>query len=181
MLLVVLTVAGGLIAGRLRGGRVRSLAGVGVRGLVLLAAGLGAQVAGELAGGVVLTVCLAALVLLTLVFLARNRHLAGTGLIACGLLANAAVLAANGAMPVSADAAARAGVPAASVAGSGHVLAGADTSLRVLSDQIPLPLPGSAQVLSPGDVLVVAGIGCLVAGAMICRPERRDGGSPRPT
>jgi hypothetical protein len=103
----------------------------------------------------------------------RNRRLAGLGLVATGLVANATVVALNGAMPVSATAAARAGVPISAIAAGDdprHEMAGPSTRLRRLGDVVPVPLPLRPEVVSPGDVLIVAGLAEFVFIGM--RPRR---------
>jgi hypothetical protein len=100
-----------------------------------------------------------------LAFCLRNIRLAGVPLITLGLLANALVVALNGAMPVSTDAAARARVSVADIAAghdTRHSIADAGTALRPLGDVIPLPLPWRPEVVSPGDALIAAGLGELV-------------------
>lgn len=166
-MLVVLLVA--LAVGRLSGGSLRSLGDLPVRAgrLVLLA--LAAQLAGVVAGGPLHPLGLAVSAGLLVVFLARNRGLRGTGLLALGLLANALVVLANGAMPVSADAAARAGVGTSELlAGNDprHGLSGPRTRLPWLGDVVPVPLPAFPLVASPGDVLVAAGAAQLVVAGM---------------
>ena len=107
-------------------------------------------------------------------FCARNIRLAGVPLITLGLLANALVVALNGAMPVSTAAAARAGVPTTEIAAGAdtrHAIAGRGTTLRALGDVVPVPLPWRPEVASPGDILVTAGLGQLVLVGM--RPQRR--------
>jgi hypothetical protein len=103
----------------------------------------------------------------------RNRRLAGLGLVATGLVANAIVVGLNAAMPVSATAAARAGVPVATIAAGDdprHELAGPSTRLRGLGDVVPVPLPWRPEVVSPGDVLIIAGLAEFVFLGM--RPRR---------
>jgi hypothetical protein len=103
----------------------------------------------------------------------RNRRLAGLGLVATGLVANATVVALNGAMPVSATAAARAGVPISAIAAGDdprHEMAGPSTRLRSLGDVVPVPLPVRPEVVSPGDVLIAAGLAEFVFLGM--RPRR---------
>jgi hypothetical protein len=81
----------------------------------------------------------------------------------------AAVVAANGAMPVSLVAAARAGVDTRAIAlGSDprHVLAGERTRWNPIGDVVPVPLPWQAEVVSPGDVLIAAGLAELISVGM---------------
>jgi Family of unknown function (DUF5317) len=161
-----------LIAGRLAGGRVTELGEIRLRAGALLVVVLVAQVIGSLiapvqppmyALGLVASAAAAAL------FAYRNRHLAGVPLAAIGLLLNALVVVLNGAMPVSAHAAARAGVAVEQVAPPDdprHEVIGPRTRLRFLSAVIPVPIPGQREVDSPGDVLIAAGIGLLVISGM---------------
>jgi hypothetical protein len=108
------------------------------------------------------------------VFCTRNLRVAGVPLVTLGLCANAAVVAVNGAMPVSVSAALRADVPLVDIAAghdARHELAGSWTTWRWLGDVIPVPLPVRSEVVSPGDVLVAAGLGELVVMGML---RRRD-------
>src|SRR5687767_3554824 len=105
MVLVALTVACAVVAGWLRGGRLRHLAALPFSGGVLVLVAAVAQALFAMApsppAAVVLTV-LSQGALLT--FLWLNRLLAGAVLIALGSLLNTVVVLANGAMPVSRDA-----------------------------------------------------------------------------
>jgi hypothetical protein len=113
--------------------------------------------------------------LLVSLFLWGNWQLAGVPLMAAGLLLNAIVVGLNLAMPVSQEAAARAGLTAGDLrldTDPLHEPMGPGTHLRELGDNIPVALPWKPQVVSPGDVLVSAGVGLLfVAGG--ARPRRR--------
>jgi hypothetical protein len=106
-------------------------------------------------------------------FLGANWQVAGVPLVAAGLLLNGVVVALNFAMPVSTTAAARAGLaPAELRLGDDpfHEGAGPHTRLANLGDTIPVALPWRPQVVSPGDVLVAAGVALLfVAGG--ARPK----------
>jgi len=111
-------------------------------------------------------------------FCARNLRVAGVPLVTLGLLSNAVVVAANGAMPVSIVAALHAGVPISDIAAgrdSRHEIAGEGTTWRRLGDVIPVPLPVRSEVVSPGDVLVAAGLAELVVLGMMGRTTRRRG------
>lgn len=97
-----------------------------------------------------------------LVFCVANLRVAGVPLVALGLALNAVVVARNGAMPVSIAAASRAGVSTRTVAYGNdprHTIAGRGSVWRSLGDVIPVPLPVSPEVVSPGDLLVAAGLG----------------------
>ena len=120
-----------------------------------------------------------ALVLTTVLvglFLVGNRQVAGTPLIGLGLLLNVLVVGANAAMPVSVDAAARAGLTRGELHLERDAMreeAGPGTRLPWLGDVVPVALPWRPQVVSPGDVLVAAGVGLLLVTA---RGRSRPGG-----
>jgi hypothetical protein len=172
LVVVVLLVA--LAVGRVAGGSLERLGTLPLRSRRLVLLAVVVQLAGVVVGGPAHPVALAVSAGLVIAFLVRNRGVRGTGLVALGLLANALVVGANGAMPVSADAAGRAGVSTQDlVAGTDprHELAGPSTPLPWLGDVIPVPLPVRPEVVSPGDVLVAAGVAQLVVAGML-RPRR---------
>jgi hypothetical protein len=179
--LVLLTLVLAVLMGWALGGRLRYLERLPYRSLPLLGGALAALLGGStlaLAGlparptqGAGLAIAAG----LTLAFCLRSRAVAGLGLVSLGLLLNALAILANGGMPVSADAARRAGVdPRAAVDGTRHLAAGPDTALRPLGDVIPVPLPLRPEVVSIGDLLGAAGMAQLVATAMLAgRAGRR--------
>lgn len=177
MLFVLGALLGGLLAGWALGGSLRRLERLPMRRLKLLFGSVLVQAIATLAfGGALYVIAIVVSFVLAVAFVLDNPQLAGRGLIASGLGLNALVILANGAMPVVADAAARAGVNAASIARDPrHQLAESGTHLAWLADRIPLALPWQPQVLSVGDVLVAAGVGVLVARAM-----RRRTSAPTP-
>lgn len=178
MLLVLIALLAALAVGWILGGRLERLGELPLRGRRLVLAGLLAQLAGALVGGPFYPVGLGVSALLVLAFLLRNRGVRGTGLVALGLLANALVVGANGAMPVSADAAGRAGVSTQDlVSGSDarHEPLDGQTRLPLLADVVPVPLPVHPEVVSPGDVLVAAGLAELVVLGMGAPPGRPRG------
>lgn len=167
MVVVVLSLVVGLVVGLLRGGRLDALARVRVvRPWLVLAAvcalllglvGSGAHVVGAVAS----VLCVAA-------FLAANRRLPGLALVAAGLFLNTVVVVANGAMPVSRSAAARAGVSTDTLLSDPrYVTADAGTRLEPLGDVVPVPLPLVPAVVSPGDVLVASGLALFAAVAPV--------------
>jgi hypothetical protein len=80
-------------------------------------------------------------------------------------------------MPVSPEAAARAGLDVLDTLDGRHELAASGTRLAPLGDVVPVPLPLRPEVVSPGDVLVAAGLGQLLVLGM----TYGDGGRrPRP-
>ena len=170
MLLVLVVLLVALAVGRLAGGTLARLGALPLRSRRLVLLALLAQLIGVVVGGPAFGLGLVVSAGLVVAFLARNRGLRGTGLVALGLLANALVVGANGAMPVSADAAGRAGVgtgPLLSGQDPRHELVGPRTRLPWLSDVVPVPLPLRPLVVSPGDVLVAAGAGQLVVAGML--------------
>lgn len=182
LVLVVLAVA--LAIGWLRGGSLDRLGALPVRSRRLVVAALVAQLIGTVVGGPAYAVGLVLSALLVALFLVRNRGIRGTGLVALGLVANALVVGANGAMPVSAEAADRAGVGIGDLLTGDdgrHELAQASTRLRPLGDEIPVPLALRPEVVSIGDVLVAAGLGQLVALGMVAgTPLGRPRGAAPP-
>lgn len=115
--------------------------------------------------------------LLLIAFVVRNRRIPGMWLLGAGLLANFAVIAANGGfMPVTHEALSAAGLGwMATQATGGTVLLAskdillpiAETRLWFLSDLlvVPPPLP-LANVYSIGDALIAAGLFWLIQSAM---------------
>jgi hypothetical protein len=177
-LATVVLVGAAVLAGLL-GGSLSALARLRFRGSRLVGFAVAGQVLG--AGMAWATnehgfypVGLAISALAGFAFCARNIDLAGVPLITLGLAANALVVGLNGSMPVSASAAARAGVPTAGIAAgedARHEIADHRTRLRPLGDVIAVPLPWRPEVSSPGDLLVAAGLAELVFAGM--RPRRR--------
>lgn len=175
MVLAVVTMLAGVIVGLARGGTLQRLGSLPIRRSGWVWAAAGAQLAGALIGGPAYPLGLALSAGLVGRFLLANRGIRGTGLLALGLLANAAVVALNGAMPVSLDAAGRAGTTTQDIltgADRRHEIATADTRLPWLGDVIATPWPLRPEVVSPGDVLVAAGLGQLVALGMRHGPAR---------
>jgi hypothetical protein len=169
---LAVVVAAGAGGDRLAGLRVRAVR------LLVVAAGLQlvtAMVAPGSAAMRGLTVTLSAL--LVALFLRRNWQVAGVPLVAAGLLLNGVVVAVNLAMPVSVTAAAQAGLTPGSLHlrdDPFHERAGPRTRLADLGDTIPVALPWRPQVVSPGDVLVAAGVALLlVTGGARPQPLRR--------
>ena len=176
MLLAVVVVLAALLAGWAGGGHLAALGALELRTTRLVVAAVLAQLAGGIIGGPFYPVGLAVSAGLVGAFLVRNRGTRGTGLVAAGLVANALVVGLNGAMPVSGDAAGRAGVSTqAIVSGEDprHTLADRATRLRALGDVVPVVFPVHPEVVSPGDVLVVAGLGQLITAAMWAGRRRR--------
>lgn len=184
MTLVLLALAAGVLAGYARGGGLSRLTALHpIRNRLLLTA-LGLHALGVL-GGFAWAPLLPTLVGLSWALLGYyawvNRSIHGATLVALGLAANAAVMLTNGGMPVSADAAVRAGVDPAVVVSEGqHELTGDDTRLAWLGKVVPVAFPPRPEVVTPGDVAVAAGLALAVAMGLTGRvPARRsesDGG-----
>jgi hypothetical protein len=190
MSLAVVVLVAAVLVGLACGGSWRRLADLPLQRLSLVVAAVVAQAGGAVVGllGVAdestsYVVGLAVSAGLALVFCARNVGVAGVPLVTFGLCANALVVAANGAMPVSIEAAYHARVPIAAISAgtdARHEIAGDGTALSWLGDVIPLPLPLRPEVVSAGDVLVVAGLaelvvlGMLPGAAGVVRWRRRE-------
>lgn len=165
VLFAVVVIACALLLGMLSGGRLGNLGNLDLRYGVLVVLAVVVQLGGGLAGGSAYPLGLVVSVLLVAAFLGVNRAIPGVGLVALGLLANALVVGLNGAMPVSVWASGEAGVSTQDlVAGTDprHEIADGDTVLSPLGDVIPVLTPGHPEVVSPGDVLVAAGLAQLV-------------------
>ena len=180
--LVVVVLLVSLGVGMLCGGRLPDLGALVLRSRWLVAAALVVQLAGGVVGvvgvvgGVAYPIGLTVSFGLVVLFLARNRGLPGSGLIGIGLLANALVVGANGAMPVSLEAAARAGLNAADLhllTDPRHEVETPGTRLSGLGDVVPVPLPLRPEVVSPGDVAVAAGLGQVVLLTLLPRRRRQ--------
>ncbi len=175
VLFVVVVLTCALLVGALAGGDLRRLSHLHLRDGRLVAVALALQVVGAVVGGAAYPLGLALSAALVVTFLLRNRGVRGTGLVGLGLLANALVVSLNGAMPVSAEASGRAGVTTqAVVAGTDprHELSDDHTRVPWLADVIPVPLPLRPEVVSPGDVLIAAGLAQLLVVGMTRRPRR---------
>ncbi|HET7483154.1 MAG TPA: DUF5317 domain-containing protein [Actinomycetota bacterium] len=166
-LILITAVLGGALALAL-GGSLNALAATKFRALWLLFLALGIQLififgrSSFLAGAGVWVFSAAQVALAA--FLIANHSLPGMKVAALGFLLNATVIAANGAMPVSARAelTVHDELPPAEGAGYKHERLDDDTVLPWLGDVIALR--GVETVVSAGDVLIAAGIGLLVYG-----------------
>ena len=166
MLPLVIVGVGAALLARARGGSFETLAATEFRMVGLLAGGLTLQVVFTswhpewLSDRMTLAIVVwsnAAVIL----FIVLNRRLAGTMLMAAGLALNILVIAANGAMPVSERAVEIAGAPGApDEASIEHEPLGPHSVLGWLGDVVPVP--SGREVLSIGDLLLIAGIGRLV-------------------
>lgn len=172
MVLALVAAGTAALAGRLKGGSLENLASTSFRWLPLLFASLLVQVGFGIWDPPWLTETAGLSITLTsmlgvAVFLARNRHHPGTLLAALGLALNVLVIGANGAMPVSADAAEVAGIDTSQLedAGIKHERMTDATRLSFLGDVIPVP--GTQIVISIGDVILAAGLARLTYRRML--------------
>ena len=182
--LVLLALAGGVMFGYARGGRLTRLGRLPLRRNRLLLTAIGLYVIGVL-GGLLwepLLAILSAVSWLTIAFYAWvNRAVQGAALVALGLAANGMVILINAAMPVSMSAAARAGAdPAALLAPTERTALGSDTLLPWLGKTVPIAFPPRPEVVSPGDIAVAAGLALAVAVGMTGGGRRDADSAPPP-
>jgi hypothetical protein len=180
VLLVPIVLLLAIAVGYLLGGRLGALGDLHLHGRLLVVLAAVAQAAGQVVGGAAWSAGLALSAAAVVAFLLCNRGVMGTGLVAVGLAANALVIGLNGEMPVEADASARARISTQSLlrgVDPRHELATDQTRLRWLGDTVPVLVPRSPQVVSPGDLVVLAGLAeLLVAGMTGGRARPRAGG-----
>jgi hypothetical protein len=185
LVLLLLVIDCGIVAGLLRGGRLGSLRAPDVKALPLLVAALVLQFLLGLPwghghgsrwgiGSVLLVVSLLALLIVAW----ANARLPGMPLVALGLLANLLVVGLNGAMPASIAA-----PPAdlhttsalATQLGPQYLVAGPETRLPMLGARVGVF--GARPAVSVGDLLQYAGLVLLIQGLMVRGAAR----PPKPT
>lgn len=170
-----------VLASYLRGGRVSRIADAELSWSPLLFTGLALQLGVDAAsargwlGGAGGYALLLVSQLLVLGWVACNRYRPGMLLVFLGLAMNAAVIAANGSMPVDPAAIAALDVGDVAVPPGKHELMTEATRLPYLADI--WPLPPLKTIISIGDVVLAAGLVALVHDLMSARPaaERRGG------
>lgn len=176
-----LVVVVAIVVGYARGGRLSRIADADLGWSWLLFIGLALQLAVDFAAARESlvdpwgTVGLVASQLLVLGWVAANRFRPGMPLVLLGLLLNATVIVANGAMPVDPEAIAAIGLPGAEPLPGKHELMTGSTRLPWLGDIFPLP--PLRTVISVGDVVLAAGLIPLLNHLMHYRSavERRGG------
>jgi hypothetical protein len=154
-----------VVLGWLTGGSLDRLGGLPLRSRRLVLGAFVAQALGTVIGGPFYPLGLVLSAGLVVWFLVRNRGVRGTGLVAIGLFCNALVVGLNGAMPVSVEAAGQAGTTTQHILigdDPRHELADHTTRLRFLGDIVPVRAPWRPEVVSPGDILLAAGLSQLV-------------------
>jgi hypothetical protein len=171
MLLVAVAAVGAALLARMRGGTLEALAATQFRWSGLVLEGLLIQVAFAVWSppGLTRTGAVWVLILTNVAigaFILANARLPGMLLAGLGLAMNLTVIVANGAMPVSAQAASAAGL-SAPTEGSAfkHERMDPDTVVPWLGDVVPVP--GIGEVWSTGDFLLAFGIARLIYGRML--------------
>jgi hypothetical protein len=160
VVLLVVAVLGGLAAGRLRPPLGARGVRLHLRRLPLLAVGAFGTALSQLVDGDLATLALGASLATLLAFAAANAHVTGVFVIGCGLLLNLVAVVLNNGMPVRGGALVASGVvdevelASTSFSGPRHLETSGDR-LAVLGDVLPIPLAG--EVLSFGDLIVLAG------------------------
>jgi hypothetical protein len=181
---VLVVVALGVLVSYARGGRLRRAAEAPLHWRSLLFLGVAIQLsvdalaAREILGDATTLGWLLLLLSQVLVigFLVANRYLPGVFLVALGLLLNAVVMAANGAMPVDPAAIQALGLGDVEVPLGKHTLMDEHTRMPWLADI--LPLPPLRTIISIGDVVLAAGVIPLTHALMSYRtPAERRGRS----
>ncbi len=176
MVVLVLAVVAGAVAGMVTGGRLAALTRFRLRAWPLVVAALVAELSlGALPAGLRWLVAAAGSSAVVVWTLRNRRGAAGKApldLIAAGTTLNIIAMAANGGMPVSRWALHHAGLGGHFDVAHGHlykhVAMTAATHLRALGDVIPLA--PARMVLSAGDVLMLVGVALLVRAGTRC-PE----------
>ncbi len=186
MLVLVVAVAGGLLAGALLGGSFANLERLSLRfaWLVVLALLLQIVAFSPLGSGLshdtVIAMHIGSYALL-LTCVAANIRRPPVMCFGVGVLANAVTIVLNGGyMPASRAALRLAGLPVSSTPHNNSELAGSGAHLAFLGDVFALPhgLP-LANVFSVGDILISIGLAWLIADAMR-RPRGEERGSAEP-
>lgn len=166
MAFTIVAVALGLVLGLALGGRPRNVGLRPISWVAVLLAGVGLQVAAEVAtvnDDASLVLVLGSYVALTL-FALVNLRLVGMPVVLVGLLCNFLVIGANGAMPVRASAVRAADVASSADGldlGAKRRLAEPGDRFELLSDIVPVPAP-VREVLSFGDLILAAGVADVV-------------------
>ncbi len=105
--------------------------------------------------------------LAALVMLWRNRDRPWIPLVSAGAALNSLVIVVNkGQMPILPAALTSAGSAPLGIVDIRHILAGPGTPLAVLGDSLPLHIGRFGAVVSPGDLLIAAGIAGFTQAAM---------------
>lgn len=172
---LVLAVIIGFAAGLIRHGRLRSVLGVRIVSLPLLALAIGIGFATDQfdlpqPGWWAFAGLVAALI-----FTIRNLMIVGMAVIGVGIIANLVPIVLNGATPVRAEALVEAGMVETGdldrvVVSGARAIADEDTRLGWLGDTIPIAV--ADQVVSFGDLIMLIGVANTIANLMLRRRRR---------
>jgi hypothetical protein len=171
MTLMLVALVAGCAGGMATGGHLSGLARLRVRAWPLLGVAIIVQAcmsptAEPVRGALAVAGC-AAIAIWCIMNHGSEGLSKGVGLVAVGVITNAIVIATNGGMPVSAPALAGAGMPRAMNVAVGHlykhVVMTGNSRLAILGDAIPVRLAHA--VISPGDIVMLAGIAVVAWGA----------------
>lgn len=172
---LVLAVIIGFAAGLIRRGRLRSILGVRIVSLPLLALAIGIGFATDQfdlpqPGWWAFAGLVAALI-----FTIRNLMIVGMAVIGVGIVANLVPIVLNGATPVRAEALVEAGMVETGdldrvVVSGARAIADEETRLGWLGDTIPIAV--ADQVVSFGDLIMLIGVSNTIASLMLRRRRR---------
>jgi len=172
---LVLAVIIGFAAGLIRRGRLRSILGVRIASLPLLALAIGIGFATDQfdlpqPGWWAFAGLVAALI-----FTIRNLMIVGMAVIGVGIIVNLVPIVLNGATPVRAEALVEAGMVETGdldrvVVSGARAIADEDTRLGWLGDTIPIAV--ADQVVSFGDLIMLIGVANTIANLMLRRRRR---------
>lgn len=172
---LVLAVIIGFAAGLIRRGRLRSILGVRIVSLPLLALAIGIGFATDQfdlpqPGWWAFAGLVAALI-----FTIRNLMIVGMAVIGVGIIANLVPIVLNGATPVRAEALVEAGMVETGdldrvVVSGARAIADEETRLGWLGDTIPIAV--ADQVVSFGDLIMLIGVANTIANLMLRRRRR---------
>lgn len=172
---LVLAVIIGFAAGLIRRGRLRSILGVRIVSLPLLALAIGIGFATDQfdlpqPGWWAFAGLVAALI-----FTIRNLMIVGMAVIGVGIVANLVPIVLNGETPVRAEALVEAGMVETGdldrvVVSGARAIADEETRLGWLGDTIPIAV--ADQVVSFGDLIMLIGVANTIANLMLRRRRR---------
>lgn len=171
MAIILATLAVSVLVGLALGGRPSGLARLGLRLVALVPLGLALQLVPGSVGAVSLILLYVSFALLALFAAANARGgVPGAWLILVGLWLNFTVIAVNQGMPVSREALVRSGQLETLTAleregGAKHHVTRPSDRLLFLADVIALG-PPVRQALSPGDLIVYAGVAWMIVVGM---------------
>jgi hypothetical protein len=184
VIIAVILLVLGLIAGLARGGKLENVANLKFHYPILVFLGLGIQVTSEIYAAYALPelrndgrgmVILVSSFVLLIAFVALNARMPGMLIVGFGLFLNILVIVLNDGMPVSLEAARVLGIDFSDYLDSAikHRELDSGTVLAFLGDIIPIPVIDN--IVSIGDVVLGVGVFVLVERAVEYKPRRRRG------